>query len=103
MKPSRAFVRMARRGCCASPMPWMISRRRREGVQVLGSVNTRSWPSATRSCCKLRRPIRDVKDRVSGENHLGPDTADAIEARMPMQAVQGGERHRRGHDVVKVD
>ena len=27
MKPSRAFVRVARRGCCASPMPWMISSR----------------------------------------------------------------------------
>ena len=36
---SRAFVRMARRGCCASPTRWMISRRRREDDRALGSVN----------------------------------------------------------------
>src|SRR5271165_3425795 len=28
MKPSRAFVRIARKGCCASPTRWMISRGR---------------------------------------------------------------------------
>lgn len=47
MKPSRAFVRMARRGRCASPTPWMISRRRREDTRVQGSVKTRSCPSQT--------------------------------------------------------
>ena len=47
MKPSRAFVRMARRGRCASLTPWMISRRRREDARVQGSVKTRSCPSTT--------------------------------------------------------
>src|SRR5271166_4864958 len=47
MKPSRAFVRIARRGCCASPRRWMISRRRHEDGRLQGSVNTRSSPSAT--------------------------------------------------------
>ena len=47
MKLSRAFVRMARRGPCASPTPWIISRRRREDAQVQGSVKTRSCPSTT--------------------------------------------------------
>ena len=41
------FVRMARKGCCASPTPWMISRRRHQDDRVQGSVNTRSCPSAT--------------------------------------------------------
>ena len=42
MNPSRAFVRMARKGRCASPTLWMISRRRREDARVQGSVRTRS-------------------------------------------------------------
>src|SRR5271166_6242737 len=32
------------KGCCASPTPSMISRRRREDVRVQGSFNTRSCP-----------------------------------------------------------
>jgi hypothetical protein len=47
MKPSRAFVRMARTGCCASPTASMIPRRRREDARVQGSVKTRSCPSTT--------------------------------------------------------
>src|SRR5271157_3627123 len=38
---------MARWGRCASPTPWMISRRRREDGRVQASVNARSCPSAT--------------------------------------------------------
>ena len=77
MKPSRAFVRIARRGCCASPMPWMISRRRREGVQVLGSVNTRSWPSATTDS------LRTISIRVA------PTGSGPVE---PVDPVLGRER-----------
>jgi hypothetical protein len=37
MKPSRAFVHMVRKGCCASPWGWTISRRRRQDGRSKGT------------------------------------------------------------------
>src|SRR5271166_3977116 len=51
MKPSRAFVRIARRGCCASPMPW-------QHVHILGVAH-----SSFDQCDIARATMFDVGDR----------------------------------------